>query len=53
VLVDIKEDIESLPTVDEETNKYIGQSLQDIKEGRYIVAEPNDKSKLDELAGLR
>lgn len=34
---DIRERIEELPMVDEETEKLIGKSLQDIKEGRYTT----------------
>lgn len=32
---DIKEQVEELPMVDEKTEKLIGKSLQDLKEGRY------------------
>lgn len=34
---DIKEQVEDLPMVDEETEKLIGKSLQDLKEGKYTV----------------
>ncbi len=44
---------ENLPTVDVETNKLIGQSLKDLKEGRSIVIEPDDEKGLDRLAGLK
>jgi len=53
VIDDIEENIGNLPMVDEETNKLIGQSLKDVKEGRYVVVEPNDKEGLDKLAGLK
>jgi Holliday junction resolvase len=32
---DIKEEVEELPMVDEETEAQIGKSLKDLKEGRY------------------
>lgn len=32
---DIKEQVEELPMVDEETEKQIGKSLQALKEGKY------------------
>ena len=32
---DIKEQVEEIPMVDEETEKQIGKSLQDLKEGKY------------------
>ncbi|KKR31570.1 MAG: hypothetical protein UT63_C0066G0016 [Candidatus Gottesmanbacteria bacterium GW2011_GWC2_39_8] len=53
VLDDIEENIEHLPTLDEETNAYIGKSFQDLKEGNYIVVKPNDKKGLNALAGLK
>lgn len=38
-VIDIKEEIGYLPIVDEETEKRIGQSLKDLKEGRYITVK--------------
>ena len=34
---DIKEQVEDLPMVDEETEAQIGKSLKDLKEGRYTT----------------
>lgn len=34
---DIKEEVEAIEMVDEETEKAIGQSLKDFKEGRYTT----------------
>jgi len=39
---DIKEQVEELPMVDEETEKQIGRSLQDIKKGRYTVLKSDE-----------
>jgi hypothetical protein len=36
VIKDIEEGIENIPMVDNETNKRIGQSLNDIEKGRFI-----------------
>lgn len=41
-VIDIKEDVGHMPTVDEETEKRIGQSLKDLREGRYTVIK-NEK----------
>lgn len=46
---DIKEQVEQLPMVDEETEKQIGKSLQDLKEGRYTTV----RSKKDLEAHLK
>ena len=42
---DIKKQVEELPMVDEETEKQIGQSLQDLKAGRYTTIKT--KKELD------
>lgn len=34
---DIKKQVEELPTVDEETEKQIGKSLEDLKKGHYTA----------------
>ena len=35
IIKDVEEDVSNLPMVDEETNKRIGESLEDYKKGRY------------------
>lgn len=42
---DIKKQVEELPMVDEETEKQIGKSLQDLKAGRYTTIKT--KRELD------
>lgn len=42
---DIKKQVEELPMVDEETEKQIGKSLQDLQEGRYTTIKT--KKELD------
>lgn len=45
-VIDVKEKVgEYLPMVDEETEKGIGQSLKDLKKGRYTVIK--NKKELD------
>ena len=53
VIDDIEENVANLPTVDAETNMLIGQSLKDLKEGRYTIVEPDDEKGFDALAGLK
>ena len=48
---DIKEQVEELPMVDEETEKQIAKSLQDIKEGRYTTIK-NEKDLEAHLKSL-
>jgi archaellum component FlaC len=48
---DIKEQVEELPMVDEETEKKIAKSLQDIKEGRYTTIK-NEKDLEAHLKSL-
>ena len=45
-IYDIKNQIEEIPLVDEETEKQIGQALNDLKEGRFTTIK-NGK-ELDE-----
>ncbi|MBI4009296.1 hypothetical protein HY357_03615 [Candidatus Roizmanbacteria bacterium] len=37
VVNDVKKEVESIPMVDEETEKRIGESLKDYREGKYTV----------------
>lgn len=53
VVVDVKEDIGHLPMVDAQTNEYIGQSLKDIAEGRYVDINPSDEQALNNLLGIK
>lgn len=52
-IIDVKEEIERMPMVDEETNKRIGESLKALKEGRYSVIDPSNEVELDRLVGLK
>ncbi len=42
---DIKKRVEALPMVDEETEKQIGKSLQDLKIGRYTTVRNGKELK--------
>lgn len=53
VIDDIEENIESLPMVDEETNKRIGESLKAYKEGRYTEIDSTNEEQMNELAGIK
>lgn len=44
-VIDIKEEIEYLPMVDNETESRIGQGLKDVSEGKYTVIR--NKKQLD------
>lgn len=52
-IIDVKEEVERLPMVDEETNKRIGESLAALKEGRYSIVDPSNEDELDRLVGLK
>lgn len=52
-IIDVKDEIEHLPMVDEETDKRIGESLKALKEGRYSVIDPSNEEDLDRLVGLK
>lgn len=43
-VTDVKKEVEveKIPMVDEETEKRIGESLKDFKEGRYTVLETHE-----------
>ena len=51
-IIDIKEEIERLPMVDEETDKRIGQSLEDLKKGRWTEVDPSNERALNKLLGI-
>jgi len=40
---DIKEQVEQLPMVDEETERQIAKSLQDLKKGRYTEVRTEEE----------
>jgi|SRR3989338_7369706 len=42
---DVKKEVEQIPMVDEETEKRIGQSLKDYKEGRYTIISTKEELK--------
>lgn len=44
-ITDIKEEVKQLSMVDQETERRIGQSLKDLKEGRFTVIK--NKKELD------
>lgn len=48
-------DVKQYPVyqVDEETEKRIGQSLKDLKEGRYTIVDPLDKNALNNMLGIK
>lgn len=48
--LDIREESEGIPMVDEETEARIGKALKDIKEGKYI--DVDSKEELHELLGV-
>lgn len=44
-ITDVKEEVKQLSMVDEETERRIGQSLKDLKEGRFKIVK--NKKELD------
>ncbi len=52
-IIDVKEEIEHLPMVDDETDKRIGQSLKDLAEGRYTEVDPSDEKALNKALGIK
>lgn len=51
-IIDIKEEIERLPMIDQETNERIGQSLQDLKENRYTEIDTTNEEALNKVLGI-
>lgn len=51
-IIDVKEEIERLPMVDNATDKRIGQSLKDLEEGRYTEVDPSDDKALNKALGI-
>lgn len=51
-IIDVKEEIEHLPMVDDVTDKRIGQSLKDLEEGRYTEVDPSDDKALNKALGI-
>lgn len=51
-IIDVKEEIEHLPMVDDATDKRIGQSLKDLEEGRYTEVDPSDDKALNKALGI-
>lgn len=51
-VIDVKEEIERLPMVDNTTDKRIGQSLKDLEEGRYTEVDPSDDKALNKALGI-
>ncbi len=51
-IIDVKEEIERLPMVDDATDKRIGQSLKDLDEGRYTEVDPSDDKVLNKALGI-
>ena len=51
-IIDVKEEIEHLPMVDDATDKRIGQSLKDLEEGRYTEVDPSDEKALNKVLGI-
>lgn len=52
-IIDVKDEIEHLPMVDEETEKRIGQSLKDLAEGHYVEIDPSDEKALNRVLGIK
>lgn len=52
-VIDVKEEVEHLPMVDEETEKRIGQSLKDLKAGRFIDVDSSNEKALDKILGIK
>ncbi|KKR78348.1 MAG: hypothetical protein UU23_C0001G0112 [Candidatus Curtissbacteria bacterium GW2011_GWA1_40_9] len=52
-VIDVKEEIERLPMVDEASDKRIGQSLKDLEEGRYTEVDPSDDKALNKILGIQ
>lgn len=48
-------DVKQYPVyqVDEQTEKRIGQSLKDLKEGHYTIVDPSDKKALNNALGIK
>lgn len=53
IMKDVEDDAARFPLVDAETNRQIGLSLKDLKEGRFVDVIPTDKVGLNKLAGLK
>jgi len=53
LIKDIEKSIENLPMVDEETERRIGESLKDLKEGRYTIVDPTDEKGLNKVLGIK
>jgi len=51
-VIDVKEEIERLPMVDDASDKRIGQSLKDLEEGRYTEVDPSDDKALNKALGI-
>ncbi|OGD95870.1 hypothetical protein A3A48_03935 [Candidatus Curtissbacteria bacterium RIFCSPLOWO2_01_FULL_37_9] len=52
-VIDVKEEIERLPMVDDASDKRIGQSLKDLEEGRYTEVDPSDDKALNKALGIQ
>lgn len=52
-VADVKEEVEHIPMVDEETEKRIEESLRDIEEGRYITVDPTNEKELNKALGIK
>ncbi|MBI4037414.1 hypothetical protein HY382_00005 [Candidatus Curtissbacteria bacterium] len=52
-VIDVKEEIERLPIVDDASDKRIGQSLKDLEEGRYVEVDPSDDKALNKALGIQ
>ncbi|MBI3282913.1 hypothetical protein HYZ70_02450 [Candidatus Curtissbacteria bacterium] len=52
-IIDVKKEVEHLPMVDEATDKRIGRSLKDLKEGRYTEVDPSNERALNNALGIK
>lgn len=52
-ITDVKDEVERLPMVSEQTDKRVGQSLKDLEEGRYVEVDPSSEKSLNQALGIK
>ncbi len=52
-IIDVKKEVEYLHMVSKATDKRMGQSLKDLKEGRYTEVDPSNEKALNKALGIK
>lgn len=52
VVIDVKEDMENLPMMDKATDKLIGESLEALREGKYMDVDASNEVQLRKALGM-